>query len=123
MEDLLLMCAGGMGLLVSLIHGVILQKRMVRPFVIYGANSQGMNPPLVRLIPVMVHYSTLCWFVVGVSLVAAPHYFDDDGRTIVSAIGVAVYGSAALINAWATRGRHPGWMMLTAAVVLIVFGI
>jgi hypothetical protein len=28
----------------------------------------------------------------------------------------------AIGNLWGTRGRHPGWMLLAAAVVLIVLG-
>jgi hypothetical protein len=29
----------------------------------------------------------------------------------------------ALGNLWVTRGLHPGWMLMTAALVLIAFGI
>jgi hypothetical protein len=29
----------------------------------------------------------------------------------------------ALGNLWATRGRHPGWMLMAAALILIVFGV
>jgi hypothetical protein len=34
----------------------------------------------------------------------------------------AVFGFAALANAWATRGRHFGWMALGAVVALSVAG-
>jgi hypothetical protein len=36
---------------------------------------------------------------------------------------VAVYGSAAIGNAVATRGRHFSWMVLSAVVVLTLIGI
>jgi hypothetical protein len=26
-------------------------------------------------------------------------------------------------NLWATRARHPGWMLLATALILIVFGV
>jgi hypothetical protein len=29
----------------------------------------------------------------------------------------------ALGNLWGTEGRHPGWMLMAAAVILIVFGV
>jgi hypothetical protein len=28
----------------------------------------------------------------------------------------------AVANLWATRGRHPGWMLMAAALVLILLG-
>jgi hypothetical protein len=33
-----------------------------------------------------------------------------------------VFAFAALANAWATRGRHFGWMALGAVVVMAVAG-
>jgi hypothetical protein len=35
--------------------------------------------------------------------------------------GLYLYG--ALGNLWATRGRHPGWMLMAAALILIAFGV
>jgi hypothetical protein len=26
-------------------------------------------------------------------------------------------------NLWGTRGRHPGWMLMAAALILIIFGV
>jgi len=34
----------------------------------------------------------------------------------------SLYLFGALGNLWATRGRHPGWMLM-AALILIVIGI
>jgi len=33
------------------------------------------------------------------------------------------YLFAAIGNCWATRGRHPGWMLYAVALVLIVYGV
>jgi len=44
----------------------------------------------------------------------------------VLATGLLVGSSylfGALGNLWATRGRHPGWMLYALALVLIVFGV
>jgi len=29
----------------------------------------------------------------------------------------------ALGNLWATRGQHPGWMLMAAALILIAFAV
>ena len=34
-----------------------------------------------------------------------------------------LYLFGAVGNLWATRGRHPGWMLMAAALILIVFGV
>ena len=34
-----------------------------------------------------------------------------------------LYLMGALANLWGTRGRHPGWMLMAAALVLIVVGV
>jgi hypothetical protein len=36
---------------------------------------------------------------------------------------VFLYLFGALGNLWATRGRHPGWMLMAAALILIVIGV
>jgi hypothetical protein len=33
-----------------------------------------------------------------------------------------VFGFSAFANAWATRGRHFGWMALSAVVIMAVAG-
>jgi hypothetical protein len=35
---------------------------------------------------------------------------------------VCVFGFAAFANAWATRGRHVGWMALGAAMAMAAAG-
>ena len=47
-------------------------------------------------------------------------------RTARLATGLSVgalYLLGALANLWGTRGRHPGWMLMAAALGLIVVGV
>jgi hypothetical protein len=55
-------------------------------------------------------------------LIATPSFAGDARRWVILTL-VAVYGSAAIANALATRGRHFGWMVLSAVVVLALAGI
>jgi hypothetical protein len=60
----------------------------------------------------------------GIALLAvAPTFAGDGPRRWIIFVSVAVYGSAAIGNAIATRGRHFGWMVLAAVVVLTLAGI
>jgi hypothetical protein len=44
-------------------------------------------------------------------------------RYAIIAASVTIFGSAAMANAWATRGRHFGWAALSVVVGLAVAGI
>lgn len=43
------------------------------------------------------------------------------GATSTAPSGTYLFG--ALGNLWGTRGRHPGWMLLALALLLLVIGI
>ena len=67
--------------------------------------------------------STVAWLGGGVLLLALPLMASPPARGWIVAVFVGVYGFAALANAWATRGRHFGWMALAAVIVLALAGI
>jgi len=82
-----------------------------------------MAASIKRLLPGLLHFSTVSWFLGGLALIAAAIGFGHDARL---ATGLFVGGSylyGALGNLWATRGRHPGWMLYAVALVLIAFGV
>jgi hypothetical protein len=96
MRDLLLQCSGLAAIAVALIHGVLGETRVLARATIEPARLR----TLIRLV---WQAGTVAWIGGGVLLLAAPWM-------------------AALANAWATRGRHFGWMALSAVVALAVAG-
>ena len=64
----------------------------------------------------------MAWIGGGVLLIAAPSMASEPARHWIVATLVAVFGFAAFANAWATRGRHFGWMALSGVVALAVAG-
>ena len=82
-----------------------------------------MRPVSIRLVPVLLHFSTFVWFLGGLTLIAAASWFGRDARltTILLVGGTYVFG--VLGNFWATRGRHPGWMLLALALALMAFSV
>ena len=57
----------------------------------------------------------------GAAINAGDDNVIDYSTMIGSVRGLYLFG--ALGNLWGTRGRHPGWLLLAAAVILIAFGI
>jgi hypothetical protein len=116
MRDVTLQIAGVLAVLAGLLHGVLGETKVF-------PRAQ-IEPAWVRrLMRAVWHCGVVGWLAVGALLIAAPSFTADDGRRWIIAVGVAVYGSAAIANALVTRGRHFGWMVLSAVVVLTLMGL
>ena len=57
------------------------------------------------------------------ALIAAALWFEQDARLATGLLVGSSYLYGALGNLWGTRGRHPGWMLMAAALILIAFAV
>jgi hypothetical protein len=115
MRDLLLQCSGVAAILVALIHGVLGETKVFARATI--------EPPRLRfLIRLVWQAGTIAWIGGGVLLIAAPWMGSEPARHWIVLTLAGVFGFAALANAWAMRGKHFGWVALSAVVVLAVAG-
>src|SRR5262245_62811701 len=115
MRDLALQAAGGLAILAAVIHGVLGETRVFA--------VARIEPARLRLLIRLVwQLSALAWACVGILLIAAPTMGSQVARDWIVAMAVVVYGFAALANAWATRGRFFGWVLLAAICVLALVG-
>jgi len=115
MRDLALRLAGVLAIAVALAHGVIAERK------VFG--KARIEPGSMReLLRLVWHASTLDWMVMGSLLIAAPALGSDPARHWLVAAAVVVYAYAALANALASRGRHPGWCLMVGVIVLALLG-
>jgi hypothetical protein len=114
--------AGIIGAGVAVVHGILVQRYMVRPFEEFALADRRVAASTRRLVPLLLHFSTIIWFLGGLALVAAANWFEQDVRLTVSLFVGVCYMFGAIGNFWARRGRHPGWMLMAAALVLILLG-
>ena len=121
MNDILLVIAGFIGASVAIIHGVLMQKLMINPL-LQSSYGQEMKAQSRKLLPILLHFSTLLWFIGGVFLIITPFVFDQTERVMVCIVVGGFYTFGALGNLWGTRGKHPGWLLLAISVVLILLG-
>jgi hypothetical protein len=118
MQHIALTLAGVIGAATAIFHGVLTQRLMVRPI---GRRlvATGVSPTIQRIVPPLLHFSTYNWLIGGIVLIAAANTASAETRLWISLLVGSAFLYAALANAWATRGRHPGWLLMAAAVVLI----
>jgi hypothetical protein len=115
MRDLILQCAGVAAILVALLHGMLGETKVFAKATIEPARLR----TLIRLV---WQAATAAWIGGGVLLLAAPWMQSEPARHWIIATIAIVYGIGALANAWWSRGRHFGWMALSAVIVLAVAG-
>jgi hypothetical protein len=115
MRTLLVQSAGVLALVAAVIHGVLAETKIFPRLRI--------EPERLRLLMRLVwQCSTLAWMALAVLLIATPGFGSEAARRWVIAVSVVTFGLAAIGNAWATRGRHFGWVALTVVVGLAASG-
>ncbi len=116
MRDVALQIAGALAVLAGLVHGVLGETRVFARARIEPSWAR-------RLLRIVWQCSAIAWIGGGALLIAAPSFASDSARRWVIFVLAAVYGFAAIGNALASRGRHFGWMVLAAVVILALAGI
>lgn len=115
--------AGVIGGLTAVIHGILIQRLVVRPVEATFLAEPRTPKAIRRLVPLLMQFSTFAWLLGALALVVASHWFEPQARLVTGVLVGGLYLFGALGNFWATRGRHPGWMLMAAALVLIGLGV
>ena len=119
MQHFALLVAGLIGAATAIFHGIVTQRLMVKPIDRRLAEHAGLSPTIRRIVPPLLHYSSYSWLVGGIALIIAANVADAEARLAIGLLVGSMFVYAAVANAWATRGRHPGWMLMAVAVALI----
>ena len=115
MRDLAIQAAGVLAIFAAVVHGILGETRVF--------SRAQIQPARIRLLVRLVwQCSAVAWAALGVLLFAVPYLRSDAARLWIIGAGVATFGFAAVANAWATKGKHYGWMVLTLATALAVVG-
>jgi hypothetical protein len=115
MRDILLQCSGVLAIAAAVIHGVLTETKIF-PRVTIEPQSLRTLFRMVWQIP------TVAWIAGGVLLIALPSFASEAARHWIVVTFALVFAFSALGNALGTRGRHFGWMVLSAVAALAVAG-
>jgi hypothetical protein len=105
-----------LAIVVAVAHGAIAELHVF-------ATAQIEPQATRRLLRLIWQASTIDWIGVGVLLIAAPWLGSHTARHWVIAVAVVVCGYAAVANALAVRGPHPGWILMSCVVALALAGL
>ncbi len=111
----MIQAAGGVAVLAAIVHGVLGETKVFA--------KAHIEPARIKLLIRLVwQCSAVAWAAIGVLLVVIPYMESEEARHWIIAMAVGTFGFGAGANAWATRGRHFGWMILALTCVFAVAG-
>ena len=119
--EIALLGAGALGGIGAVIHGRLTQTRIVGP--VQNVMAGRISPSIRRLVTMLLHVSTVTWLAGGVALIVIALAVAPEARLSSGLLVASSYLVATLGNLWATRGRHPGWVLYGTACVLTLYGL
>jgi hypothetical protein len=115
MRDILLQCSGLLAIAAAIIHGTLTEIRLF-PRVTIEPQRQRTLFRLVFQLP------TVAWIACGVLLIVPPSMGSESARHWMIVAFACLFVFSAVVNAWGTRGRHFGWVVLGVVAALAVGG-
>jgi hypothetical protein len=122
LQDTALVAAGVIGAGTAILHGVLMQKFMVAPVDRWLKRDAAVSRQIRMLVASVLQYSTFSWLIGGLTLIVAALWLEPQARLALSLLVGAGYAYGVVANCWATRARHPGWMLLALSAGLTVAG-
>lgn len=107
--------AGGMGIVIALIHGWLGETKLIAPVTFPSRMAKNIMRAIFQL-------STAIWIAGSAVLIATPAYVPDSHRAWVVAVATAPMLWCVFGNFWASRGRHFGWMALSVVLAIAAYG-
>jgi hypothetical protein len=115
MHNLLVQLAGTLALATSIGHGIVGETKVF-------ARAR-IEPRGLRLLMRLVWQAgAVAWMSLAILLIAAPK-LGAEARAWIIAMSIVTFGVAAVANAWASRGRHIGWVAMAVVVGLAATGL
>jgi hypothetical protein len=116
MRDLFVQAAGVLAIVVALVHGYLGESKVF----VAARIEPGWASRLMRS---LYRCTVIDWAALGVLLILVPTMASGQARHAIIIASAAVYAAAAAGNAWSTRGRHFGWVLMLLVVALALAGI
>lgn len=116
MRDWAAHAAGILAMVIAFVHGALGETQVFK--------HTRMEPARYRLlIRLAWQNGAVAWFMGGVLLFTIPWMESEIARRWIAGAMAVVYGSAALGNAWSSKGRHFGWIVLALVTVLALASV
>lgn len=122
-HSIALISAGVIGGGTAVIHGILMQRMIIRRIEEVFAEDGRIAAPMQRLVALLLHFTTLNWLLSGLTLIAAAIWFKEDTRLAMCLLAGSSFLYGAIVSLWVIRRPHPSWILMAVTLVLIVLGL
>ena len=115
MSTLALQAAGILAILAAIGHGYLGDRTL---------RAQPIADEHLKLfIRYCYQFGSLAWLIGGILFLTMPPELPASVQIWLVLIITPLYALGAVVNAWFTRGRHFGWVLLAAVVILSITAV
>ncbi|MDY0943889.1 hypothetical protein [Priestia megaterium] len=122
-QSIALTVAGAIGGGTAVVHGMLMQRLIIKPIEAAFVADGRISAPLQRLVTLLLHFTTLNWLLSGLTLIAVAIWFKQDVRLVTGLFAGSSFLYGAIISLWVMRRLHPSWILMAVAFILIVLGL
>ena len=115
MSKVLLMLAGLLGLCVAAVHSYMGQVRLIVPAKLPGRVQR-------QMVQAIWHFSALVWAASALVFLYAAQRLAGETRWLAVVLACLPLAYGLVCNAWITRGRHFGGLLLAVVIALALAG-
>lgn len=122
--------AGILSILLGLVHSIlgeylIFKDKRIKGSIVPSQKSQGLREKHLRIIWATWHLASIFGWCIGAILIKISLVQDELNPAfvdlIVQSIVVAMVAGSVIV-VYATKGRHPGWIVLFLIALLLIVG-
>lgn len=122
-NSIALTTAGVIGGGTAVVHGLLMQRLIIKPIETVFVADGRISTPLQKLVTLLLHFTTFNWLLSGLTLIAAAIWFEQDARLATGLLAASSFLYGSIISLWVMRRPHPSWILMAVALILTVLGL
>lgn len=122
-NSIALTTAGVIGGGTAVVHGLLMQRLIIKPIETVFVADGRISAPLQKLVTLLLHFTTFNWLLSGLTLIAAAIWFEQDARLATGLLAGSSFLYGSIISLWVARRPHPSWILMAVAFILTVLGL
>lgn len=122
-NSIALTTAGVIGGGTAVVHGLLMQRLIIKPIETVFVADGRISAPLQKLVTLLLHFTTFNWLLSGLTLIAAAIWFEQGARLATGLLAASSFLYGSIISLWVMRCPHPSWILMAVAFILTVLGL
>ncbi|UVI33496.1 hypothetical protein [Paenibacillus spongiae] len=122
-HSIALTAAGAIGGGTAVVHGMLMQRLIIRQIDAVFVADGRISTPMQRLLKLLLHFTSFNWLLSGLALIVAAIWFEQNAKLATGLLAGSSFLYGTAISLWVMRRLHPSWILMAVAFILIILGL